>query len=518
MTIFKTHSTLRDLQSLVLASFAVSMLFLYQGHIGFNLWDEGYLWYGSQRVMLGEIPVRDFMSYDPGRYYWAAGLMSLLGDEGIMSLRTAVAVFQAVGLCVALLLISRIQQKQNFIYLVLSAITLIVWMYPRHKLFDITLSILLIGSLAFLVESPTNRRYLITGISVGLIAVFGRNHGFYGAVASIGVLAWLAINNTDGSSLLKKTLIWATGVVIGYMPVLIMAITVPDFANAFWESIRFLFEIKATNLPLPTPWPWKVNFASAPWNEALRGVLVGLYFIAIIIFGILSLGWVTWQKIQKKSPPAVLVATSFLALPYAHYAYSRADVGHLAQGIFPLLIGCLAFLAIQPRKIKWSFGLTLCSTSLVVMSVIHPAWQCYTSNQWVNIEISGDNLIVDPNVAKDVTLLRTLADQYAPNGQSFIAAPFWPGAYPLLNRKSPMWEIYALFPRPAVFEEAEIERIKTAQPGFALIFDFPLDGRDDLRFKNTHPLIHQYIIENFDRLPESENPAYQIYRAKVNIR
>ena len=169
-------------QMLAFASFVVLALFLWQGHKGFSLWDEGFLWYGAQRVMLGEVPVRDFMSYDPGRYYWSAALMSLWGDNGIVALRGAVAVFQVIGLFVALLLIARSVRTPNFPYLFLSAIILAAWMYPRHKLFDISLSILLIGVLAFLVQHPTSRRYFLTGLCVGLVAVFGLNHGVYGVL------------------------------------------------------------------------------------------------------------------------------------------------------------------------------------------------------------------------------------------------------------------------------------------------------------------------------------------------
>ncbi len=77
-----------------------------------------------------------------------------------------------------------------------------------------------------------------------------------------------------------------------------------------------------------------------------------------------------------------------------------------------------------------------------------------------------------------------------------------------------MWEIYALFPRIETFEKKEIERIKASNPAFVFVFDLPLDGRNELRFKNTHPLTHQYILNNFDQVSVSKNSAYQIYKAR----
>jgi hypothetical protein len=505
--------TIQASSILALSSLVVLALFLWQGHKGFSLWDEGYLWYGAQRVMLGEVPIRDFMSYDPGRYYWSAALMSLWGDNGIMALRGAVAVFQVIGLFAGLLLIARSTKNQNFVYLLLAAATLALWMFPRHKLFDISLSILLIGVLAFLVRNPTSMRYFFVGMCIGLVAVFGRNHGVYGVVGSIGVMAWLTIRRVDQPGFIRGFMLWAAGVIVGFAPVLLMIWLVPRFAMAFWESIRFLFEVKATNLPLPIPWPWKVPFDSASVDEAIRGVLVGLFFIGTIAFGVFAIAWVTWQKFRRNAVAPVLVATAFLALPYAHYAYSRADVGHLAQGIFPLLVGCLALLAAQPARIKWPSVFLLGGASLWVMLVFHPGWQCDTSKHCVNIEVSGSELNVAPDTAGDVRLLRKLADEYAPHDRSFVATPFWPGAYPLLARKSPMWEIYALFPQNEVFQQLEIERIRAADPGFILIYDLPLDGREELRFRNTHPLIHQYILNNFELLPGSPNPAFQIYKS-----
>ncbi len=475
------------------------------------------MWYGVQQVLLGEVPIRDFMAYDPGRYYWSAALAGIFGDNGIMGLRAAVAIFQALGLFVGLFLVAQSQRNKSRIdiaFILLSAITLIVWMYPRHKLFDISISIFLIGILTYLATNPAPKRYFIVGICVGFIAVFGRNHGVYGAVASLGVIGWLFIQNRSVPSFFKVTFLWATGVAIGFSPVILMVLLIPGFGVAFWEGIRFLLDHKVTNLPLPVPWPWTVDFAAASAGDIARGLLIGLFFLGTLVFAALSVVWIIYRKIKGRPVPPVLVASAALAFPYAHYAFSRADVGHLALGIFPFLIGLLTLLAASPVRIKWPLALALSAASIWVMHVVHPGWQCLASKQCVPVEVSGNQLQAHPGTANNIALLRQLDERFTSNGRTFIATPFWPGAYALLERKSPMWEIYALFPRPEKFEQKEIERIKASNPGFVFVYDIALDGRDELRFKNTHPLTHQFILDNFDPVPISENPAFQTYKAQ----
>ena len=491
-------------------------LFFWQGYQGFSFWDEGFLWYGAQRVMLGEVPMRDFMAYDIGRYYWSAAFMSLLGDNGMVVLRMASTLFETIALSVGLIMLMRSSAKQSSLFWLLTAVTLVAWMAPQWRLYDISLAIMLVGTLAFLLEQPTRRRYFLAGLILGLVAVFGRNHGLYGLAGSIGAMIYLTVRRENRPKLLPACLSWASGIVIGYLPVLVFFAVVPGFAQAFWGNIRLLFEIKGTNYPLPVPWPWLVSTGQLS-TEMLRSVMTGIFFIAIIVFGVVGIIWVIRRQLQNKSTSPALIASVFLALPYAHYAYSRADLAHLAPGIPPFVIGTFALLAGQPANIKWPFAALLCGTSLLVMLPTHPRWYCsvYSNQPCINLKIAGDKLNVDPETAGNFVALSKLVKQFSPGDRTFITAPFWPGAYAAMGRKSPMWEIYATTPRSVDFQQAEINRIKAANPGFAVINDYALDGHEELRFHNTHPLIDQYIQDNFEPLIDPMRPpVFQIYISK----
>lgn len=485
---------------LAVSCLVVWISFSWQGNKGINLGDEGFLWYGVQRVLLGEVPIRDFMSYDPGRYYWSAALVSVFGDHGVMSLRAAVAVFQALGLFVGSLLLmqsERLKGRLDVAFLLISTVALLVWMYPRHKLFDISISIFLVASLAYLVNKPVARRYFWTGGCVGLVAVFGRNHGAYALFASLGVIIWLNLKRTTEPPLLKAILYWVGGVVVGYLPILFMLAFVPGFAVSFYEGLAFLFERGTTNLTLPVPWFWTVPYNSLALLDGIRSGLIGLFFLGLIIFAFFSLCWVTFQRFRGRAVCGTLVASAFLAFPYAHYAFSRADIGHLAQGIFPLLIGCFAILANKKAMVRYVGSSLLCAVSLLVMIVFQPGWQCSKEGQCVDMDISGSTLQVASDSARDIEFLRGAVSEYAKDGSSFVVTPFCPAAYALFEKKSPMWAVYSLWKRGSVFEEREIERIKAADPRFVVILDFALDGREDMRFRNTHPLINTYFERNF---------------------
>jgi len=398
---------------------------------------------------------------------------------------------------------------RNVVGWVVALVILAVWMFPRHKLFDASLALILIAVIAWMIERPVPRRYFVAGLVVGLTATFGRNHGIYGVGGSLGAIFYLG-----GMTGWRNNFIpWGGGVIIGYAPVLLLLFLAPGFAASFWISIQLLFEQGATNLSLPIPWPWLVPFDRLTATQDLVGILTGLFFILLLGFGITGPIWLARCRWKAKTVQPVVAASICLGLPYAHYAFSRADVGHLALGIFPLIVGGLALLSAQTPSVKWIFGLLLAGASLFLMLPMHPGWQRRSEGNWMETEIGACRVKVREGIASDVALLGRLAAEFAPNGQPVLAVPFWPGAYAVLKRKAPLWEIYTAFHRDAAFQEEEIRRIEAAQPGFVMIMDYPLDGQEDRRYRNTHPLVDSYIQAHFTPLVGyTDNPAYQLFR------
>jgi hypothetical protein len=495
----------------LLGAAVVGIAFYAEGSIGYNLWDEGFLWYGAQRVQLGEVPLRDFMAYDIARYYWSAGIMGLLGSSSLLALRFTEFAFQWIGITVGLWLLARRPKSIHPIELLLAAVVLKVWMFPWYKSFDITASILLIAALARLLETPTRRQYFITGVVVGLAAILGRNHGVYGAVGSALAIGGMALRQRQPAPLIQSWA-WAAGVAVGYLPMLVVIAAIPGLPAAFWDSLVAHFQMGSTNLSLPIPWPWRVHLQGVPLRESLSEILLGLGFIALPLFGAVG----TLQFFRGRGPlpgsKALVMAAAVLAAAYSHYAFSRADIAHLGLGIFPLLVGIFAALQFLPRRWRGLVAVGAAIASLILMLPVSASWKCYRWRDCVDVTVQGEHLLMEPWAASDFRVVQGLVDQYAGDGRTFLVVPFWPGAYPGFGRKCPTWEIYPLVHRSADFQLAEVERIKAARPGFVLIYDYPLDGREELRFRNTHPLEEQYIRAHFDRVENATaNPAFQVY-------
>ena len=202
--------------------------FFMDGNTGINLADEGYLWYGMTALKTGQIPIRDFHAYDPGRYFWVTGWSYLLGDS-LVSMRAACVLFQCLGMTCALLAVRRISREWWFLGLV--ALILVQWMSPQYKLFEQSIGLMAIYMAVRLIERPTVRQYFFTGTFIGLMAFFGRNHGLY--QVSAFTLLTLLLSRGEWAKLPRSVLTCASGIVVGYLPQMMMLAFVHGYLGAY---------------------------------------------------------------------------------------------------------------------------------------------------------------------------------------------------------------------------------------------------------------------------------------------
>lgn len=318
--------------------------FALTGRAGLNLYDEGYLWYGVLRTLEGAVPIRDFQAYDPGRYYWCAAWTLLFGD-GVVGIRAAMTAFQTLGLASGLLAARRITRRPAA--LVPIGVVLLAWMFPRFKLIEPSLAMLSVLLVVRVFEIPSRGRHLVLGLSLGLSAWFGRNHGLYCGIGQLLALALLHVRHPGDAGSRRESIrccaVWVLGVFAGYSPMFAMLMSAPGFAASFFASLGQLGP-----LPTPIPWPWVVISTG-------RGSFAGSLAYVVMAFAYPICVWLVWRLPKAELPQrALLAAATCVGLGYIHNATSRAGLMHLAGSIHPMLLMLLAAVAtIRPTWPAW---------------------------------------------------------------------------------------------------------------------------------------------------------------------
>lgn len=503
----------------ILSITLVLAIFLMEGRIGLGFADEGFLWYGSERTLAGEVPLRDFQSYFPGRYYWTAAWMKIFGT-GILNLRTFNAIFQCLGLIMGLMVAKRVLSSRT--ELCLMGILLAVWMFPRHKLFEPSLAMAAIYFAVLILEEASVRRVFVGGLFCGIAAFFGKNHGLYCAAAFVSLIVVIRIKNPT-VSFPKLLMAWLLGTVLGFSPVIFMIIVIPGFFDAFIDSIFVNFKY-GTNLTLPVPWPWVVFSYAVKMMEVhffigLNQLFGALCFLFMPIFYLSTIAAALISNAAFLRRTSVLVASSVLGIFYMHHAFSRADIGHLAQAIHPFLIGLVAiphaYQFENNRILRILVVFFMCAAILSGLSG-HEYYQNLrvrnTAHEFQWCRIRSDSLLIDPQQALIVDALGTIIRHDSDAEEDFCSFPLFPSFYSILNKKSPIWELFLTLPPVDDRQQKIIKRLEEKRVKTTLIIDHALDGRDELRFCNSHPLIWEYVVKEHERLSTGALPEnYKVF-------
>ena len=473
-----------------------------QLRFGLNLMDEGFLWYGAQRVAAGELPLRDFQAYDPGRYFWSAAWMALIGDNGILTLRAGNALLSAITVSVAVWIVGSGRPGAAPGALLASGLIFTLWMVPGFKASDAFAVVLLLLGLTRLLQKAASVPYFQAGLCWGVAATIGINHALYGAIACLLAFIYLRGAPKPAASLGASLL----GALAGYAPILSLHLTAPGFSAAFIDSIRMIFEAGTTNFPLPFPSLLAAFEISKHPLMAPTEVAFALVFLCVPFLWAGMLSRLHRPGLAADLPPQS-VAALLVSLPYAHYAYSRADSPHVAISIRPVLIIILTYALQAGPGRRWLVLTSVFAMSLLMTAHMHPAYARLRGILTEPVVVGGDRLFVSPETAGVVEAVKSVAKAAGP--KPFFAGPYLPGAYAIAQRRSPIWENYLIFPASRRRQLAEIERLRSADIDYAIIRDERWDRRPDLGLARTHPLLLAYLekcLPNFPMIKLPSNP------------
>jgi hypothetical protein len=502
-------------------------LLLAQRRLDFTVNEEGFLWYGAVAAARGEVPLRDFYSYDPGRYYWAAAWMPLAG-QGLLGLRLATAAFAGLGLFCGLLAARR--AIANPVVLAAAGIVLTAWLLPRNKLYEPAVAMAGVLAAVALVERPDRRRHLAAGAMVGFGTFMGKNHGLYLGVAFLALILLLFLRRAGDAGavprrreLRRRLGAWIAGIGLGALPLLAMLAFVPGFPRAYLESILFYLEQGQTNFPRPVPWPWHYAYAAMPpWSAMQLGSTASCFLLTAVFFtlGVIAVAAMSGESLRRH---ALLVGAVAVGAVYTHHAFSRADLAHLAPTIHPMLLGLVALPAAlagglrrarRPaarRTAPASPGapgghraatavVTLLLAAITGATAIpaQPLYQQLTTHVMIPYTIAGEKLWLRP---RTVALLGWVEAEVAariPPHAPILLAPNLPGLYTVLGRSSPVWDVYPIWPARGKLDDRMLDELRRHRVEWAFIQNTSVDGRQELLFRNSHPEVWSYLERNFD--------------------
>ena len=159
---------------------------------GIRLSDEGFLVDGAERVLRGQLPISDFISYTPGSYFLLALLFGLFGVNLLVSRFMEICFLLINGLL--MFYIGRRLMPSR--WALIPSFVLILFPGPWYKVFfAFGLLLPLIALLRFL-EKKARARILTVGLTIGIALVFKLEAGFYSLVT---VLMVLFLDHTFGA-------------------------------------------------------------------------------------------------------------------------------------------------------------------------------------------------------------------------------------------------------------------------------------------------------------------------------
>lgn len=493
----------------LVAAVATALVFLAQAHIGLAPQEEGYLWYGVDAFARGEWPIRDFRSYDPGRYVWCAAWSPVFGG-GILGLRAACALFACIGLTAGLLVARRVLPSRAWLAPI--AVLIALWQFPGWRPFESSLSLVATYCAMRLFQGSSARTAFACGVFTGIAAIFGRNHGLYAGVALVLVLA-MGFRAGNREHIARRIVALLLGTLVGYAPMFALIVLVPGFGTAFVDSILFFVGRDGLNIPHAATWPWTIDYERLQGIELVSTVALSIVFIAYVVvyaFGVIA---ATLGRLGPIARSPALVAAVCVGLPYVHHVAERSDIHHVAESVHPMLLSALALAAaFGPRAVR-VVSVTMLALSALSIGTEQPIGRRFlargSERAHVAFDAGGTELSIDGLVARRLESVRAHVTSKVPPDAKLLLSTKLLVLYPILGRSSPVWDVYPSWVADTQLHQRMLDELSSVD--WIFLQDVAVGGAAERRLASTYPGVWQRMQQDFDRIPTPELPENFVF-------
>ncbi|MBC7321052.1 glycosyltransferase family 39 protein [bacterium] len=323
-----------DSKVLFLLVLALSIGYLYGSiRIGYNIYDEGIVVYGANRILKGDIPYRDFWTmYAPGQFYTIALLFRLFGTNLFVT-----RIYSAtINLLIVLLVYFIIKKISGHKMALLAFILSTLWMGGWglfHSSPTPAGTFWSLFSILFVVDFLCNKNYsslFIGGIITGITAIFRHDIGGYTFISSTVVLIFYIYIRVLNRNIIETVKLWGRylgGTIIGFVPLALCFVAKVPFRNLVFDLIIFPVKIFPRVRDLPYP-PFDFSFYSFLFYFPIIIYIVGGILILFNLF--------RWKDFNGKEWSITLFW--IIGVFFFNQARVRSDVPHLLPTIIPAIM------------------------------------------------------------------------------------------------------------------------------------------------------------------------------------
>lgn len=468
---------------------------------GLNPADESYLIYGTLNLMNGHVPIRDFRSYDPGRYLFCAIFFVLLGP-GYISARIAM-VFLSTLTVVAVALFTLWFSGSATVAAITGCLS-VLWLLPNYKQGEILLSVLITVGIT-LVALGSNGTLLCVAVAA-IAAIYAHNILVYiGTAGLLFLLAQLAA----GEPALDQVwpVIFWTGVAL--FGLFVAGTFVRGYWRAFWSrKVKVVVKRGTANLPLPRPWLWSKDGLQIKSLAPIRRWSFKLLFSVLpIVFCMGLVAWIWGISLRSSNAGVALFGASIVGLACFHHFWSRADFGHLTMIAQPIVILLAAITAMALPTLASSLVLLILCAATVYFLWPLPEF----ADKWLKHKAAKpfntrfETLMIAPHLSEQLNELNSIIAMHSAPGTPVFVVPMNIASLVVADRPSAVYDCFPVHPATEAGQSAMLHELDTSCASIAVIGTQRIDGNESLLFANNFNRVAAYIEANYTLILETRS-------------